>query len=318
MVKVSVLIPSYNNAHFLSELIDSILSQSFQDFEIIICDDCSTDDSVKVVRKYTDPRIRFFRNRKNLGIVANMNRCISLAMGQYIYLIGSDDVMYPTNLEKKVKFLNTHSDVGLVCSNIDIINEEGTRVGGIWSSLPKEDTVFEQKIFFKRLMIEGNFICHPSVLLRKRCHEMQGLYDARFPSCQDYAFWGKLSLHYKLGYIAEPLIGYRWHSNNLTQQYRGDQANRGKSQNALAKLISMKHYHEQGEDFLTKSEIKNIYNYIALSFFWINEYKNAREAFFASFKHSTIQSKNVFYFILSFFPPLWIRHLRHIKEEALS
>lgn len=318
MVKISVLIPSYNNAHFLPELIESIFNQTYQDFEIVICDDCSTDDSVNVIKKYSDPRIRFFRNKKNLGIVANMNRCVSLAAGQYVYMIGSDDVMYPTNLERKLKFLEAHPDVGLVCSDIDVIDKTGSRLGKIWSSMPKEDAVFEQKDFFKRLMLEGNFICHPSVLMRKRCHEMQGLYDARFPSCQDYELWARLSLHYKLGYLAEPLIGYRWHSNNLTQQYRGDQANRGKSQNALAKLISMEHYHEQNNNFLAKSEIKNIYNYIALSFFWINEYKNAREAFIASFKHSTIQTKNVFYFILSFFPPLWIRRLRHIKGEALS
>jgi glycosyltransferase involved in cell wall biosynthesis len=317
MPKLSVLIPSYNNGRFLSELIGSILTQNFTDFELVICDDCSSDDSVRIIKTFSDARIKFFQNDKNLGIVGNMNRCLGLAQGEYIFMIGSDDLMCPENLKKKVAFLDANPDVGLVCSNINMINEEGKSAGQIWSSLPDKETIFTSEETFKRLMFEGNFICHPSVMLRKKLHDEFGLYDSRFPSCQDYEMWSRLSLHTKLGYIPEALIGYRWHSNNITQQYRGEKAYRGKSQNALTKLVALRHYHAHNEKFLSKQEIKELYDSIAFSFFWINEFKYAREAFLASFKYTNIQFKNLLYYIFSFFPPMWISYLRHLKREAI-
>src|SRR5690349_21068344 len=114
--KLSICIPSYNNAQFLPELFESILNQSFKDFELIFVDDCSTDKSIAVVRGFNDPRIKVFENKKNVGVVGNMNRCLLQAKGDYITIIGSDDALAEDSLKKRVTFLDQNPDIGFVCS----------------------------------------------------------------------------------------------------------------------------------------------------------------------------------------------------------
>jgi glycosyltransferase involved in cell wall biosynthesis len=113
--KVSVLIPTYNYAHFLDEAIGSVLAQSFQDFELIIVDDKSTDDTLEVVSKYLDdPRVKIFVNEKNLGLVANFNKTLEFASGEYIKYLLADDKLHPEILEKYVKILDEYPGVSLV------------------------------------------------------------------------------------------------------------------------------------------------------------------------------------------------------------
>jgi len=115
--KVSVCIPTYNCGNFLSHAIDSVLNQTFTDYELIICDNASIDDTEEIVKSYSDRRIRYFRNPTNLGMVGNWNRCIEKSTGKHVYILHADDLMLPENLDEKVRILDSNHSVGLVHSN---------------------------------------------------------------------------------------------------------------------------------------------------------------------------------------------------------
>jgi glycosyltransferase involved in cell wall biosynthesis len=119
--KVSVLIPTYNYAHFIGEAIESVLTQTFTDFELIILDDASTDNTDDVVAQYLhDPRIQYYKNDKNLGLVGNWNKALDLATGEYIKILCADDKFRPTLLERFVAVMDEHKQVTLVVCNREV------------------------------------------------------------------------------------------------------------------------------------------------------------------------------------------------------
>ncbi len=315
--KLSICIPSYNNAPYLPELIDSILHQSFEDFELLISDDCSTDHSVEIIRNYRDPRIKLYQNKENVGIVVNMNRCLLSAKGDYMTIIGSDDVLMVDSLKTRMDFLQANTHLGFVCSNIVKIDGEGKTIGGLWSHAPKQNTVFDAKTCFRRLMFEGNFICHSTVIVHKECHERFGYFDARFPSCQDYDMWFRLSLHYDLGYLAQPLVKYRWHTQNITQQYRGKNNLKGKEQNNLARSVALHLYHKQKDlNYFTAEELRLLYKNLMLLYFWMNQFKSFRKLFLESLKHGYLNLSTCAYYVLSFLPLKILNYLRSLKPQT--
>ncbi len=123
---VSICIPTYNRVALLQEAMDSVLGQTFQDFELIISDNASTDDTPSLLRSYTDPRIRYTRNARNLGAYRNYERCFALATGKYVGFLPDDDVMLPENLARKVAVLDEHPSVGLVHSRYHLMDQGGS------------------------------------------------------------------------------------------------------------------------------------------------------------------------------------------------
>ena len=117
--KISVILPVYNGQHYLTEAIDSVLIQSSSDFELIIIDDGSTDDSAAIIKKLDDPRIRFFQ-QANKGLSATLNRAIPLAKGEYIARQDADDVSFPLRFQKQIAYLDSHLDVGMVGTAAEI------------------------------------------------------------------------------------------------------------------------------------------------------------------------------------------------------
>ena len=113
MAKVTVLMPTYNVAPWIGEAIDSVLRQTYQDFELLVIDDCSTDDTVKVACKIEDPRIRIVQNERNLGLSDNLNRGLSLITTEYVARMDGDDIALPHWLEREMTFLETHPEVGV-------------------------------------------------------------------------------------------------------------------------------------------------------------------------------------------------------------
>ena len=137
--RVSVCIPVRNGADYIAECLESVLAQTFGDFELLVVDNCSTDDTETIVRRYTDRRLRYIRNAKNLGLVGNANRCLQLASSEYVGLFHHDDVMLPENLARKVSVLDAHPGVGFVHSNVLLIDQKGRRLAGdIWAEISPE------------------------------------------------------------------------------------------------------------------------------------------------------------------------------------
>lgn len=220
---VSVCIPTYNGAAYLRETLTSILSQSLTDFELLVVDDCSSDTTESVVRSFDDPRITFVRNLSRLGLAGNWNRCLALARGRYVCIFHQDDVMEPNNLRDKVAVLEEHESVGLVYSNVYQIGARGEVLSTYWYSRPSpEDAgVRPGASFFRQLILGRNEVCCPSVVIRRDCVERLGGFDERLPFTADWEMWLRVSLHFDVAYLTEPLIRYRRHDANETLSFAG-------------------------------------------------------------------------------------------------
>jgi len=219
MNKVSICIPTFNGAKFIGSAIKSVLEQTYQDFDLIVCDDASTDRTLEIVSKILDKRLSIHRNPKRLGLVGNWNRCLQLARGEYFVLMHQDDLMHQDNLTAKVAFLEAHPSVGFVHSNIRCIDESGNDIGGHWLPQAETNCVEPGMKCFERLISIGNFICCPSVMARRNCFERFGSFDSRLPFTVDLEMWLRLSSHCDVGYLAMPLIQYRLHNKQETQKF---------------------------------------------------------------------------------------------------
>lgn len=216
--KVSVCIPNYNQGRFIGAAIQSVLNQTYKDFELIIVDNCSADNSEEVVKSFSDPRIRFYKNEKNIGMTRNWNRCISLAKGGYICILCADDVYLPHFLEKASSILDSNPTVGLVHSACKMIDADGKITGVFWPRNWKKDYIENGRNVLKRTALD-NFASFPTVMIRRRCFEILGGFDEDLSYAPDWEMWTCIALHYAVAYIAEPLACYRSHGENLTEEF---------------------------------------------------------------------------------------------------
>ena len=217
--RVSIVIPSYNHERFVSRAIESALSQTYQDFELIITDDASTDGSVDVLSTYTrkDPRVRLFLNRFNYETHAT-NHCIQQSSGEYIAVLSSDDEFFPTKLEKQVDFLDRHPEVAAVFTQVRIVDEQGR-------DFPEPShfycTIFQQPNrsryeWLRHFFFNGNCLCHPSVLIRRSVYDTLGLYNPLMGALDDLDMWVRVCLHHEIHILPSTLVNFRvngWHAN---------------------------------------------------------------------------------------------------------
>jgi glycosyltransferase involved in cell wall biosynthesis len=221
--KISVCIPTYNGAKYLAEALTSVLNQTFTDFELIVVDDCSTDNTAAMVQSFRDDRLKYVQNPTRLGLVGNWNKCIELSSGQYICIFHQDDVMLPENLAEKIKVLEENPTVGLVYSEVIQINAEGQIVLGWWyfKPEPRPEVVQAGSKFFETLLLGPNIVCCPSVVLRRECFEKLGGFDSRLPYTADWEMWLRVALFYDIAYLVKPLLHYRRHAQNETLKFLG-------------------------------------------------------------------------------------------------
>jgi len=219
MPQVSIHMCTYNRAHFIPQAIDSVLSQTFQDWELLILDDQSTDNSEEVISQYKDSRIRYIKNPENLGITKNRNKALSLSTGKYVAVLDSDDYWTDnTKLAKQVDFLNSHPDYTLVGTNMTIINENGLVIKKV--NYPTHNFVL------KNLLLLKNFFCHSTVLYRKQVVLDLGSYDESLPIWEDYDLWLKIGLKHKFANLDINGANYRQHASqsNTEKKIIGQQA----------------------------------------------------------------------------------------------
>jgi len=217
---VSFVIPCYKLAHVLGECIDSILAQTHTDLEILVMDDQSPDETPEVVRKYADPRVIHIRNEKNLGHLANYNKGIGMARGQYVWLISADDSLLSAHvLERFVGLMERIPSLGYIfCPVIPHVHHRTVDISPFWYRAPS-DAVLEGRVFLERLA-ESNCVPAPAVLVRKACYERAGVFPLDLPYAGDWYMWCLFAAYYDVAYLAEPMVRYRWHEDNLTHQLR--------------------------------------------------------------------------------------------------
>jgi glycosyltransferase involved in cell wall biosynthesis len=198
---VSVILPVYNAELYLREAIDSILNQTFRDFELIIINDGSTDGSKAIIESYGDERI-IFADQENAGLAASLNKGISMARGKYIARQDNDDVSLHTRLHEQVKYLEDHPAVSLLGSHALIIDENGRSTG----RLLQPPTASYQVKFY---LLFGNPFAHSSVLLRRSVLESSGLYSQDTSYFEDHNLWSRIARIADVANLPKPLIKYR-------------------------------------------------------------------------------------------------------------
>lgn len=209
MPKVSVIVLSYNHEKFIAETIRSVLNQTFQDFEIIVVDDCSTDNSVAEIKKITDPRIKLFVHDKNQGTCATHNDALAKASGEYTSLINSDDTWEKNKLAAEVQYLTDHPEVDIVFTKVTLIDDFGNK---LLQGLPN---VFDVKNrtpaeWLHHFFTTGNCLCHPSSMPRKSVYSDVGYYQKKFGLLGDFDMWIRVSLKkHQIHILDEPLINFR-------------------------------------------------------------------------------------------------------------
>ena len=199
---VSVLMPAYNAEKYIAEAIESILSQTYTDFEFIIADDCSTDKTSQIIEKYQqrDQRIHLLKNQINLGIAKTRNILLRQSQGTYIAWLDSDDTALEKRLEKQVSCLEEHKDIALVGSNLNIINENSEVIAT--RKYPTSPALIHKCI------LRYCPIAQPSVLVRSNIIKYLK-YDENLEICEDYDLWLKINSKYKIMNLNEALINYR-------------------------------------------------------------------------------------------------------------
>lgn len=208
--KVSVIIPVYNRERYIAAAIDSILAQSFTDFELLLIDDGSTDNSVAVMQAYTDPRVRLVCNESNRGIPKTRNRGIELACSEYIAMLDSDDVALPHRLAKQVAFLDRHQDYAVVGSWATVMKQEGRpprRIG----ILPVSPGDVQSRLLFHCSLTQSSIMTRTAVLRAYR-------YREQYVVCEDFDLWVRLARHYKLGNLPTFLVQRRMHPGRVTYE----------------------------------------------------------------------------------------------------
>lgn len=207
---VSVLIPSYNSGPYLDDSIGSILKQTYENWELIIVDDCSTDNSVDVAKKYTekDKRIRVFENKKNLGISGNMNNGIKYCNGEYIAVLDADDWSYPYRIKEQVDVMGNNKNI-VACSGFFDVCDENLKPN-YTKNLPETDT--ELRKAMKRYMP----MIHPGTMWRKDALLKTDLYPEYLKVGHDYLITIDMSQQGELYNIQKPIIKYRVRKSSET------------------------------------------------------------------------------------------------------
>jgi len=203
MPKISVIMPVYNSEKFLREAMDSILNQTFPDFEFIILDDGSTDSSPAIVADYDDPRIRFYQNEKNMGVAATLNRGLELATGEYIARMDADDISLPKRFEIQVKYMDGHPSISVLGSGVILFGNE----------IGEKRRIFETDArYAKAELVFAPCTAHPSVMVRKSVLDQYKIcYFEKYCGTEDFAFWWDIAEVGEVVSLPECLLRYRVH-----------------------------------------------------------------------------------------------------------
>lgn len=199
---ISVVIPAYNAEHTLCEAIESILEQTFQHFEIIVIDDCSTDDTYSLMENYAklDSRVRIYRNDKNLGIAGNRNKGLSIVCGKYLVWQDADDISYPKRLAVQLNFMEENPSVGIVGGDMDIFNGLSITAKRVY---PRDDAGIRKCIF------RFSPIAQPAAMIRMEVYKSVGNYDLKLPPAEDLDMTFRIGENHKLANVKETVIKYR-------------------------------------------------------------------------------------------------------------
>ncbi|CAI6086432.1 hypothetical protein PAECIP112173_04984 [Paenibacillus sp. JJ-100] len=215
--KVSVIIPSYNHSKFLKQAIESVLNQTYKNFELIIVDDASSDNSNEIIQSYNDERIKSFCFQTNQGAVDTLNYGILSSDSDYVALLNSDDYWEQNKLEKQMKYLENNPDVSCVFTDAYFIDESNNILqkndyfwADAFTQSNKSSGEWLHQLFYKL-----NCFCHPSLLIKRSIYSEIGMYNPSFRQLPDFSMWINVIKKYKIHVMEEKLVYFRILSNEM-------------------------------------------------------------------------------------------------------
>lgn len=210
---ISVLMPAYNAEKYIEEAIDSILKQTFSNFEFIIIDDGSTDRTLDIIKSIKDTRIKLIQNGGNKGLIYTLNYGLTLAQGKYIARMDADDISQPERLQKQYEYMEVYSDVSVLGTGFLFMHNNRVH------RHPTDDKEIRIKL------MEGTAFAHPTVMMRKADIELHNLsYNIHYPSAEDYKLWTEyVFLNLKLANLSDVLLNYRVHDSQVSSRKREEQ-----------------------------------------------------------------------------------------------
>ncbi len=218
MVKVSVIMPVYNSEKYVAEAIQSVLNQTSRDFELIIVNDASPDNSDKIIKKFKDKRIRYFKHKTNKGKCHSNNFGIKKARGKYLMIFDSDDIMINYKIEVLAKALDLNPGAGLVYSDAWVMNEKG-RITGPYSvplASPRKITgSFRDNKYNAGKMLQRDYIPQGSTMFTKKAIRNVGLFDEEIRVGEDWDMWLRIAEKFKAFYVPVPTYLYRQRKGGL-------------------------------------------------------------------------------------------------------
>ncbi len=218
--RITIGLPLYNGERHVRQALESICSQTMEAWELVVCDDASTDGGVGVVESIHDPRIRLIRNERRLGLGGNWNRCVKEASAPLVTLFHQDDVMHPDHLASKVRMMEGALQIVFAFSNADCIDDEGRVLDYSpftvdWSA----GEVSGREFLMRYLPAAVNWVCCPGVVTRREAVLACGGYDASLPFTLDMDMWLKLAVSGSVGFASGVGVSHRRHEAQATQQF---------------------------------------------------------------------------------------------------
>lgn len=302
---LTVLMPSYNAGAFLREAVDSVLKQSYTDFEFLIINDGSTDDTKAILATYTDPRIRVV-HQENMGLVASLNKGIELAKGEYIARFDADDVCYPQRLMQQMSFLEQNPEYVLIGGEADYMTEEGEHIFKFeFKGYTDEEIRAEQ---FK----DCPFI-HSTVVFLKKAVQDVGGYNPRAITFEDHQLWKKVSEKGKMMNMPEALIKVRFNAASATidEKWRGEEFVELKQRSIKTGEVTDEDYQKLKqilkEQDVTAYKQAAYHSMLGKKFLW-NQYhpSKARQHLGKAISIMPSKAEPYLLYLLSFLPKKWI------------
>lgn len=219
--KISIILPNYNSEKYLKETIESVLNQTYRDFEFIIVDDASTDKSMDIIRSFQDSRIKYIQSDRNRQVAYTANIGMEMAEGEYIARIDSDDIWDEKKLEIQLKFMEENMNIAACFSRVDIIDENSENANEkyqvIYDMFEKAKNR-SQKEWLEIFLTEGNCLCHSSALMRKEFFEdIGGFYNLAYVGAEDYELWVRMIIRHPIYILDDRLVKYRWEEHSATK-----------------------------------------------------------------------------------------------------
>lgn len=295
---VSVIIPLYNCEEFAAEAIESVLAQTYQNFEIIVINDGSTDRSADAVKRYLDRIV--YREQKNSGSAVARNEGIKLAKGELIAFLDADDLWLPDRLESQVPHFETHPETGLAHADRILFDSETNE------EFPDDnDAALKAKTGnILPELFQYNFIATQTVMIRRECFEDVGLFDPEFRAAQDYNMWLRICKKYAVHYMPKVVARYRIHEGQISWRF---DVSYESERRVIEKFIEQNPGMEFLKTFSVEARLADLYYRFGHDCFHSRNFEKARETLSKSLNYKWANPRAALFLMLSVAGPSFIR-----------